>query len=480
VLSFRLIASLAAAGLVAATSLAISRVNERHLQSTLEREAESQLLLEARNLAMLSRDALLSEFPELTLVPLTGDIKGDRPEIRTVVILDHQGQIQGAPDPRVVGNRFAFPTDMRSLADAPPLRMNEVLQASEELILARAPVAHQNEGTLGEVVLTLDRSFIADRILEARRQSVQMALVLLAGSMLVAGILMSILFQPIGALKAGLTRIGRGDLDSPMRISDLTELGALGETVNEMATQLKASRALAKAREEEIVATQKEVITTLGDVVESRSSETANHTRRVGAMCRELASLVGMDDERADLLWLASPMHDVGKIGIPDSILNKPGALTDDEYEMMKSHTIIGHTLMSKSERPILKAAAVIAHQHHERWDGKGYPRGLAGEDIHIYGRITSLVDVFDALFSDRVYRRAMKLEKVLEIIKEGRGTQFEPRLVDLFTTQLNRFLAIFERYQDHFQYDEPKNAEAGPAESEPASAEQEPETVGS
>ncbi|MBU8871783.1 MAG: HD domain-containing protein, partial [Gemmatimonadales bacterium] len=267
------------------------------------------------------------------------------------------------------------------------------------------------------------------------------------------GLLITWLLRPIPAIAEGLARIGRGDLDSPMEIKDPTELGVLARSINDMAAQLKSSQSQIHDRELEIVATQKEIIHTLGDVVESRSSETANHTRRVAAMSMKLAELAGVPTKEANLLRMASPMHDVGKIGIPDSILNKPGKLTTEEFEIMKTHAEIGYRILAKSERMILKAAAIIAHEHHERWDGKGYPQGLAGEDIHIFGRIVSLVDVFDAVYSDRVYRPAMKLDKVLEIIHNGRGVNFQPKLVDLFLGNLDTFLAIHRQFDDMDRY---------------------------
>jgi response regulator RpfG family c-di-GMP phosphodiesterase len=265
--------------------------------------------------------------------------------------------------------------------------------------------------------------------------------------------MMTLLLRPIPALREGLERIGRGDLDSPMEIKDPTELGALARSINHMAGQLKASQSEIHLREQEIVATQKEIIHTLGDVVESRSSETANHTLRVAAMSMKLGELMGLSADDANLVRMASPMHDVGKIGIPDSILNKPGKLTAEEFEIMKTHSEIGYSILAKSERLILQAAAIIAHEHHERWDGSGYPAGLAGEDIHIFGRIVSLVDVFDAVYSDRVYRPAMELDRVLEIIRDGRGSHFQPELVDLFLGNLDTFLAIHGQFDDMDRY---------------------------
>ncbi|MBF0590433.1 MAG: HD domain-containing protein, partial [Magnetococcales bacterium] len=194
---------------------------------------------------------------------------------------------------------------------------------------------------------------------------------------------------------------------------------------------------------EEIGNTQKEMIFAIGEVVETRSKETGQHVRRVGEISRLLARLHGLREEEAELLCFASPMHDVGKIGIPDQVLNKPAALTTDEFQIMKSHCEIGHNIFRHSKRRILRTAAIICNPHHERWDGTGYPLGLAGEQIHIFGRITAIADVFDALYHDRVYKKAWPLADITEHFKQGRGSQFDPVLVDLLLEHLDEFIAI-------------------------------------
>jgi response regulator RpfG family c-di-GMP phosphodiesterase len=199
----------------------------------------------------------------------------------------------------------------------------------------------------------------------------------------------------------------------------------------------------------EIIETQKEIIHTLGEVVETRSKETANHVLRVGKMVQLLALKMGLDPDQAAILRLAAPMHDVGKVGIPDAILNKPGPLTDEEYRVMKTHTTIGWEILGKSERRIMRSAALVAHQHHERWDGKGYPNGLAGEKIHIYGRITALVDVFDAVVNKRIYREAKELGDVVAMLRQGRGTHFDPGLVDCFLANLSEFVGVVKAHPD-------------------------------
>jgi response regulator RpfG family c-di-GMP phosphodiesterase len=142
-------------------------------------------------------------------------------------------------------------------------------------------------------------------------------------------------------------------------------------------------------------------------------------------------------------------MHDIGKVGIPDSILNKPGRHTPEEWEIMKTHAQIGHDMLAGSHRPILRAAATVAISHHEKWDGSGYPGGHKGENIHIYGRITALADVFDALGSDRCYKEAWPLDRILEFLKRESGRHFEPRLVDLLLANLPEFLAVRDALRD-------------------------------
>jgi PAS domain S-box-containing protein len=198
----------------------------------------------------------------------------------------------------------------------------------------------------------------------------------------------------------------------------------------------------------ELEKTQREVIYKMGEIVETRSEETGNHVKVVAQYSKLLALKYGLTQEEAELIEHASPMHDIGKVGIPDSILNKPDKLTPEEFELMKSHSTVGYDILKTSSRPILKASAIIAYEHHEKWDGTGYPRGLKGDEIHIYGRITALADVFDALGSERVYKKAWKLNDVLEFFKEQRGKHFDPKLVDVFFENLEEFIQIREKYK--------------------------------
>jgi len=199
----------------------------------------------------------------------------------------------------------------------------------------------------------------------------------------------------------------------------------------------------------EIEDTQKELIFRLGAAGETRSKETGNHVKRVAEYSGILARHYGLDPFAIEVLRIASPMHDIGKIAIPDEILNKPGKLTSEEFEIMKRHAEYGHEILAGSKREILKASAIIALEHHEKWDGSGYPSKLDGENIHIFGRITALADVFDALGSDRCYKKAWELEKIYDLIREQSGKHFDPALVELFFTHLDEFLEVREHLAD-------------------------------
>lgn len=183
---------------------------------------------------------------------------------------------------------------------------------------------------------------------------------------------------------------------------------------------------------QELVEAQMEMICVLAGAAESRSQETAAHVRRVGLLAELLARAAGLNDSEAEALRYAAPLHDIGKIGIPDAILNKPGNHTSDETIIMKTHASIGHQMLSQSKRGIFVKAAEIAMTHHENWDGSGYPKGLKGDAIPLNGRITMLADVFDALGSRRCYKEPWSSDKIQTYIKEQSGIKFDPQLVDL------------------------------------------------
>jgi len=200
---------------------------------------------------------------------------------------------------------------------------------------------------------------------------------------------------------------------------------------------------------EENSQTQKDMIFLMTEAIEKRSKETGNHIKRVSAYSRLLAIAYGMSEEDAYVLEFSSPMHDIGKIGIPDAILNKPGKLTEEEFKVMKEHALLGYEILSASNKGMLKAAAILAYEHHEKWDGSGYPNSKKGDEIHIFGRITAVADVFDALGSDRCYKKAWPLEDVLEFFEAQKGKHFDPEIVELLFSNLDAIVKIRDTYTD-------------------------------
>jgi response regulator RpfG family c-di-GMP phosphodiesterase len=211
--------------------------------------------------------------------------------------------------------------------------------------------------------------------------------------------------------------------------------------------QLKQMNSSLASLNDEIEDTLRETVFTMGVIEEKRSKETNNHTKRVTEYSRLLASQCGLPEAEIELIVAAAPLHDVGKLGIPDRILLKPGKLTPDEFEIMRNHSSIGFAMLAHSKRDILKAAAIIAHQHHEKWDGSGYPQGLKGDDIHIYGRIVALADVFDALSTRRPYKEPWSVGRITDWFEAERGRHFDPMLVDILFETIDEFIAIGEQY---------------------------------
>jgi response regulator RpfG family c-di-GMP phosphodiesterase len=198
---------------------------------------------------------------------------------------------------------------------------------------------------------------------------------------------------------------------------------------------------------DEIIETQKELAYILGEAVEQRSKETGSHVRRVAMFSHLLAKLNGLSDADAFVIKLASPLHDVGKIAIPDKILKKPGKFDPEEWEIMKTHAQIGADLLSNSSNEVIAMGKIIAGQHHERWEGGGYPNNLQGEEIHIAGRISALADVFDALGCKRCYKDPWPLEDILAEINSQKGKHFDPSLVDLLNSNIDQFIKIRDEH---------------------------------
>lgn len=203
-----------------------------------------------------------------------------------------------------------------------------------------------------------------------------------------------------------------------------------------------------KESQRTILAAHLETIHRLAAAAEFKDEETADHIQRMSRYCALLAHKLGLPDAEVDLVLQASPMHDIGKIGIPDSILLKPAKLTPEEWVVMQKHTIFGARILGESNFELLRVGEIIAMSHHEKWDGSGYPRRLSGEDIPLYGRICAVADVFDALTNKRPYKEAFSNEKSLEIMRAGRGSHFDPRILDVFFQDFDSVAAIQREFE--------------------------------
>jgi len=195
----------------------------------------------------------------------------------------------------------------------------------------------------------------------------------------------------------------------------------------------------------ELEETQAEILYMLGEVSEHRSKETADHVMRVAASCYKMACYLGLSDFEANQIRLAAPLHDLGKVGIPDAILQKTGKFTPEEYEVMKTHTVLGHHLLRNSSRKLLQLAAEMAIGHHEHWNGSGYPSGLSGEKIPLSSRICAVADVFDALMSTRCYKEAWSEDLVKDFFIKQRNSQFQKELVDILLSHWDEFIEIYK-----------------------------------
>ena len=252
--------------------------------------------------------------------------------------------------------------------------------------------------------------------------------------------------------------------DDPELAAKVIDLGAYGYikkpfSLNEIVINVHSAlrrrtleRERRRARERSEHALQEETVQHLAAAAELRDVDTGKHIARMSEYTAIIARRLGLSEERIELLRIASPMHDVGKIGIPDSVLLKPGKLSAEERRAMEEHAKIGHSILADSQTKLLRMGALLALTHHERWDGSGYPHGLPGEEIPIEGRIAAVADVFDALTSDRVYRPAYDVRQALEIMAAQRGHHFDPQVFDAFLDALGEILAVRERLTERLE----------------------------
>lgn len=300
-------------------------------------------------------------------------------------------------------------------------------------------------------LLLIVRRFNLDGVVD---EHVTLELFYVGSLMLISAIILAIIFAKVlkedtKIIINNIKNVKNKEYLNTKTINRPDELGEISYAIKEMSASIKQGICKIEDLNEEIINTQKEIIYTMGEIAETRSKETGFHVKRVAEYSKLLALKLGLPKEEAELLKQASPMHDIGKIAIADSILNKPGKLTFEEFEIMKTHAQLGFEMLKHSNKPILKAAAIVSLMHHEKWDGTGYPNALKEEDIHIYGRITAVADVFDALGSDRIYKKAWEDEKIFKLFKEEKGKHFDPKIIDCFFENLDEILKIRESLKD-------------------------------
>ncbi|MDO6545621.1 two-component system response regulator [Pseudoalteromonas carrageenovora] len=230
------------------------------------------------------------------------------------------------------------------------------------------------------------------------------------------------------------------------------ELGAVDYITKPISPAIVRARVkthLSLVQAEQLKQAHVDLVHRLGRAAEYKDTDTGEHIVRMSQYSKVLALALGMNESEAELLRQAAPMHDVGKIGIPDAILLKPGRLTSDEFDHMKQHAVIGAQILANSSSPLLQLAHTLAIEHHEKWDGTGYPHGIKGEDISVEGRIVAIADVFDALTSKRPYKEAWSVEETVEHLKSQAGSHFDPNLINLFIEKLDDIIAIKEANQE-------------------------------
>lgn len=237
--------------------------------------------------------------------------------------------------------------------------------------------------------------------------------------------------------------------NEPPESEEAAERRRLEETVRSRTQELWSAIAELERVKEDLRISREETVNRLSIAAELKDDETPRHIARMTRYCALLAMRTGADEEQAEVVRVASIMHDVGKIGVPDAILMKPGTLTGEERLIMQTHAQIGHDILSGSDSPFLEVAAAIALTHHEWYDGTGYPQGISGPTIPREGRIAAIADVFDALTSDKVFRKAYPIGKAVEMMQENRGTQFDPDLLDEFLDALDEALGIREEFPE-------------------------------
>lgn len=253
----------------------------------------------------------------------------------------------------------------------------------------------------------------------------------------------------LDALEAGATDFLPKPLNVPefkARVTNLAKLSYSQKLLKDRALLLEEE---VKIATKEILEREKDALTIIGRAADFKDNETGNHVKRVAAYAKTIAEGIGLSYDEQDIICYSAPLHDIGKIGIADSILLKSGKLTDEEFKKIKLHTSIGYSILKNSHGKYLKMGSIIALGHHEKWDGSGYPKRLKGENIHIAARIVAIADVFDALTSDRPYKKKWPYEDAAKYILEQAGGHFDPYLTKIFEKKQDKFIEILKELGD-------------------------------
>jgi HD-GYP domain-containing protein (c-di-GMP phosphodiesterase class II) len=369
-------------------------------------------------------------------------VPSDDEQLKTSVAQDvlRQGSLAATfigPDGKVVytsrpNNDGVAEADVRrALAGENVTNVVDLPEYGDKTIQALVPVSYAGDSTpTGVLVLYHDYAAAAGTVREQ--------MLILGGVIVLIFLLLYAALLPV--LRRTTKQLSLNNRELSRRAADLNENLIQRAEIEQ---RLRETIASLRSSEHALVVSQEETIMRLSMAVESRDQETGAHIERMGRYCALLAEKLGWEEGRRELLRIASPLHDVGKIAIPDAIMLKPGSLSEIERAEMQKHAQIGHDILSGSDSPLLDLAAKIALTHHEHWDGGGYPRGLIGDEIPIEGRMAAIADVFDALTSDRVYRSALSIDDAMEIMAAGRGKHFDPELLDVFFDSMVEILII-------------------------------------
>ena len=312
-----------------------------------------------------------------------------------------------------------------------------------------APVRDKDGKTLAVVGIDMSASKISSFQEYLTLWSILIFILDVIISIILSALISSTISLPILKIAEHTKEISEGNFKSRIDIKSEDEIKKLADSFNTMVDKLDHMFVDLAKTQSDLKVAHLDTIFRLALAAEYKDEATSQHLKRVSAYSRIIAEKYGLSEEDLDNIEIGAPLHDIGKIGIPDNILLKTEKLTKEEYEIIKKHPSIGYEILKESRSPYLKTAALICLKHHEYFDGTGYPNGLKGEDIHIYGRIVALADVFDALTSKRSYKEPFSIEKTVDMIKSKSGTQFDPKVVDAFLESLDEIKKYIKFFED-------------------------------